>query len=48
MVRQLSELSKGGTDEDREQGDMLLEGRDRLAELRERRRDLENGSGQRA
>lgn len=26
---------------------MLLEGRDRLAELRERRRDLENGSGQR-
>ncbi|KAE9250365.1 hypothetical protein PF004_g2976 [Phytophthora fragariae] len=43
----MSELSKGGTDEDREQGDMLLEGRDRLAELRERRRDLENGSGQR-
>ncbi|KAE9353481.1 hypothetical protein PF008_g4982 [Phytophthora fragariae] len=43
----MSELSEGGTDEDREQGDMLLEGRDRLAELRERRRDLENGSGQR-
>ncbi|KAE9259664.1 hypothetical protein PR003_g34695, partial [Phytophthora rubi] len=43
----MSELSQGGTDEDREQGDMLLEGRDRLAELREGRRDLENGSGQR-